>query len=118
MLMPRPVETGRLSRKLQIEREACSGPDGLACLVEDRAGGLEGARGRFEVGASPPTVRLEMVALRPFVPRVHEEEAFFGLTPLERVRHHRLQPPLVDLRRRLVEDVGPALATGGIVPSR
>ena len=61
-------------------QETLSGPDGPARLVADRACGLKGARGRFEVGAPPPSVWLEMVALRPFVPRVHEQDALLRLT--------------------------------------
>jgi hypothetical protein len=55
---------------------------------------------------------LEAIALGPFVPGVHEEDALTEAADKERTLHDGLQPASVQLRRRAREDDHAPLGAG------
>jgi hypothetical protein len=55
-------------------------------------------------------IRLEVIALGPFVPSVHEEDALTEAAGQERVLHDGLQPASVQLRRAGEDDRAPLAA--------
>src|SRR5262249_509795 len=72
---------------------------------------------RLEVSPSPTTAWLKLRVLPPFVPRIHENEIFVGVTGPSRF-DHGVQPPLIKRRRRAPDHKSVVLAPGCIVPVR
>src|SRR4029434_5083368 len=72
-----------------------------------RADSAQSPCGSFEISSSPALVRLEVIALSPFVPRIDENERFFSL-PILRTRYvdDGSQPIFVELGCRPDEDSG------------